>query len=52
VLENKVLKNIFGIEIIGGWRKFRNDELYELCFSPNVIKPRRKKGRRREMKDK
>lgn len=49
VLENKVLRNIFGIEIIGRWRKVRNEELYELCFSPNVIrviKPRRKRGRR------
>jgi hypothetical protein len=49
VLEDKVLRNKFGMEIIGGWRKFRNEELYELCFSPNifrVIKPRRKRGRR------
>jgi len=41
-----VLRKIFGMEIIGGWRKFRNEELYELCFSPNVIRviiPRRKR---------
>jgi hypothetical protein len=49
MLENKVLRNIFGMEITGGWRKFHNEELYELCFSPNVIrviKPKRKRGRR------
>jgi len=49
VLENKVLRNILGMEIIGGWRKFRNEELYGLCFSPNVIrviKQRKKRGTR------
>jgi len=46
VLQNMVLRNIFRIEIIGGWRKFRNAELYELFFSPNligVIIPKRKR---------
>jgi hypothetical protein len=25
-------------EIIGGWRKLRNEEINNLCSSPNVIK--------------
>jgi hypothetical protein len=37
-MQNKVLRNISEMEIIGGWRKFRNEELYDLRFSPNVIR--------------
>jgi hypothetical protein len=36
-----VLRRIFGPkkdEIIGGWRKLRNEELHNLYSSPNVIR--------------
>jgi hypothetical protein len=36
-----VLRGIFGPkrdEVIGGWRKLHNEELYNLCFSLNVIR--------------
>jgi hypothetical protein len=35
-------------EVTGGWRKLHNEELQNLCSSPNfirVIKSRRMKGR-------
>jgi hypothetical protein len=46
VFENRVLRKIFGPkrEEDGSWRKLHNDELHDLCSSPNtfrVIKPRR-----------
>jgi hypothetical protein len=46
VLENRVLRRIFGPkrEEDGSWRKLHNDELHDLCSSPNifrVIKSRR-----------
>jgi hypothetical protein len=40
VFENRVLKRIFGPkrdEVMGGWRKLRNEELHNLYSSP-VIK--------------
>jgi hypothetical protein len=40
VFENRVLRRIFGSksdEIIGGWKKFRNEELHNLYISPNII---------------
>jgi hypothetical protein len=36
-----VLRRIFGSkrgEMIGGWRKFSNEELHNLYSSPNVIR--------------
>jgi hypothetical protein len=47
VLENRVLRRIFGPkrdEMTGAWRKLHNEELHNLCFSPNItrmIKSRR-----------
>jgi hypothetical protein len=41
VFENRVLKRIFGPkrdEVIGGWRKLHNDELYNLYSSSNIIR--------------
>jgi hypothetical protein len=40
VCENRVLRRIFGPkrEEDGSWRKLRNDELYNLYSSPNIIK--------------
>jgi hypothetical protein len=41
VFENRVLKRIFGKkkdEIIRGWRKLRNEELYNMYSSPNIIR--------------
>jgi hypothetical protein len=40
VFENRVLRNIFGPkgdEVIGDWRRQHNEELHDLCFSPNII---------------
>ena len=47
-----MFRKIFGrkrMEVTGGWRKFRNEELHYLCFSPNMIrvmKLRKKRGMR------
>jgi hypothetical protein len=41
VFENSVLKKIFGPkwdEIIGGWRKFHDEELGNLYCSRNIIR--------------
>jgi hypothetical protein len=36
-----VLRRIFGPkrdEMVGGWRKLHNEELHNLCSSPNIIR--------------
>jgi hypothetical protein len=41
VFENRMLKKIFGPkmdEVIGGWRKLRNEELHNLYCSPSIIR--------------
>jgi hypothetical protein len=40
VFENRVLRRIFGPkrEEDGSWRKLHNDELHDLCFSPNIVR--------------
>jgi hypothetical protein len=41
VFENRVLRRIFGPkrdEVIGGWRKLHNKELYNLYCSPCIIR--------------
>jgi hypothetical protein len=40
VFDNRVLKRIFGLkrdEVIGGWRKLHNEQLYNLSSLQNVI---------------
>jgi hypothetical protein len=39
--ENRVLRRIFRSKrnvVTGGWRKIRNEELYNLYFSPSIIR--------------
>jgi hypothetical protein len=40
VFENRVLRRIFGPkrEEDGSWRKWHNDELHTLYFSPNIVR--------------
>jgi hypothetical protein len=41
VFENGVLKRIFGPkrnEVMGDWRKLHNEELHNLCSSPDMIR--------------
>jgi hypothetical protein len=41
MFENRVMRRIFGPkrnEVTGGWRKLHNEELHNLCFSPNIIR--------------
>jgi hypothetical protein len=40
-MSNRVLRKIFGPkgdEVIGGWRKLHNEELYNMYFSPSIIR--------------
>jgi hypothetical protein len=39
--ENRVLRRIFGLkmeEVVGGWRRLRNEELHNLYASRNIIR--------------
>jgi hypothetical protein len=41
VFENKVLRKIYGLkrdEVTREWRKLHNKKLYDLYYSPNVIR--------------
>jgi hypothetical protein len=41
VCENTVLRGIFGLkreEVVGGWKRMRNERLHNLYASPNIIR--------------
>jgi hypothetical protein len=42
MLENRVLRKIFGPkrdEVPEEWKRLYNEKLYDLCSSPNIIRP-------------
>jgi hypothetical protein len=48
VFENRVLRGIFGPkrdEVIGDWRKLNNEDLHNLCSSPNIIRMKSRRMR-------
>ena len=41
VFENRVLRRIFGPrrdEVTGEWRRLHNEELNDMCSSPNIVR--------------
>jgi hypothetical protein len=41
MFENRVMRSIFGPkrnEVTGHWRKLHNEELNDLCSSPNIVR--------------
>jgi hypothetical protein len=49
VLENRVLRRIFGLEsdeVTGEWRKLHNEELHDLYSSPSIIRIMKSKRKR------
>ena len=41
VFEKRVLRRIFGpkrVDVTGKWRKLHNEELNDLCSSPNIVR--------------
>jgi hypothetical protein len=47
VFENRAVRRMFGPkrdEVTGEWRRLENEELHNLCSSPNVIKQIKSRG--------
>ena len=44
VFENRVLRRIFGHEVIEKWRRLPNKEIYALYFSPNIMRVIKSRG--------
>jgi hypothetical protein len=40
-VENRVLRRIFGpkrVGVMAGWKRLHNEELYDLCSLPSIIR--------------